>query len=148
MGEGRAELKAHRALSGEQLLEIWGLRVSGASLKHPFRTSTGEEPGIDDELAAVRYVERVKGFAEARPVLVHVHVDGGRLREFRVRAPGEDLGAALVRLNWWMLYDLRAEEMPGTVYRGFLWMLETALAKAPFFPPSQHLSTGSERKTG
>jgi hypothetical protein len=121
----------------DRMLETWGLRISGASLKSPFKVSTGGEPAIDDDLAAVRYVERLKGFVDARPVLAHVHIYGRSLSEFPLRQPGESLPAAIERLGWWMLIDTPPEQMAGAIYRGFFWILESALRRNPFIPPSQ-----------
>jgi hypothetical protein len=126
-----------KELGAEQMLELWGLRVSGDSLKCPMRLSTGGEASIDDDLAAVRYVESIRGFAEARPVLVHVHVNGGEPNTFLLRLPGEPLSSAVSRLGWWMLHDLSADRMAGSVYRGFVWLLEASLRKTPFVPPSR-----------
>ena len=79
------------------MLEIWGLRVSGGSLKDPLGKSTGGRAGIDDELALVMYVETTEGFSEARPVVAHVYADFLPISSYRYRQPGETRMRASIR---------------------------------------------------
>jgi hypothetical protein len=79
------------------MLEIWGLRVSGASLKDPLAKSTGGRAGIDDELALAMYVEATDGFQEARPVLAHVYSRFLPVSGYRYREPGETRLRASIR---------------------------------------------------
>ena len=79
------------------MLEIWGLRVSGGSLKDPLAKSTGGRAGIDDELALVMYVETTEGFAEARSVIAHVYADFLPISSYRYRQPGETRMRASIR---------------------------------------------------
>ena len=79
------------------MLEIWGLRVSGGSLKDPLAKSTGGRAGIDDELALVMYVETTEGFAEARSVIAHAYADFLPISSYRYRQPGETRMRASIR---------------------------------------------------
>ena len=79
------------------MLEIWGLRVSGGSLKDPLAKSTGGRAGIDDELALAMYVETTECFSEARPVLAHVYAAFLPIASYRYRQPGETRMRAAIR---------------------------------------------------
>jgi hypothetical protein len=79
------------------MLEIWGLRVSGGSLKDPLAKSTGGRAGIDDELALVMYLEAIEGFETARPVLAHIYSNFLPIESYRYRQPGETRMRAAIR---------------------------------------------------
>ena len=79
------------------MLEIWGLRVSGSSMKNPWIKSTGNPAGIDDEMALALYVEATKGFEQARPVLTHVYARFLPIHSYRYREPGESRLRAAMR---------------------------------------------------
>jgi hypothetical protein len=79
------------------MLEIWGLRVSGASLKDPLAKSTGGRVGIDDELALALYVEGTQGFEQSRSVLAHVYARFLPIASYRYREPGETRLRAAMR---------------------------------------------------
>jgi len=79
------------------MLEIWGLRVSGGSLKNPLMKSTGNPAGIDDEMALALYVENTEGFEQAKPVLTHVYARFLPISSYRYREPGETRLRAAMR---------------------------------------------------
>lgn len=79
------------------MLEIWGLRVSGSSLKDPLAKSTGGPAGIDDELALALYVESVEGFDQARAILTHIYARFLPIQNYRYREPGETRLRAAMR---------------------------------------------------
>jgi hypothetical protein len=79
------------------MLEIWGLRVSGSSLKDPLAQSTGGRAGIDDELALALYVEATEGFEQSHPVLTHVYARFLPIQTYRYRQPGETRLRAAMR---------------------------------------------------
>lgn len=84
-------------LTPHGMLEIWGLRVSGTSLKDPLAKSTGGRAGIDDELALALYVEGTPGFEQSRTVLAHVYARFLPIATYRYRGPGETRLRAAMR---------------------------------------------------
>jgi hypothetical protein len=91
---GEADLEH---LDARGMLEVWGRRVSGGSLKDPLKLSTGSCRGTDDESALVLYVEMTFGFELVRPVLVHVFAEGRSLSSYAFRQVGESRVAAAMR---------------------------------------------------
>jgi hypothetical protein len=79
------------------MLEIWGLRISGSSLKDPLALSTGGPSGIDDEMALALYVEATSAFEQAKPVLTHIYARFLPIRSYRYREPGETRLRAAMR---------------------------------------------------
>lgn len=69
--------------SAIHVLEAWGLRTTGRSLKDPLKEATGGYSGADDEWEAKRLVEELPGFWTARPALHWVYVEGQPIAEFQ-----------------------------------------------------------------
>lgn len=120
--------------SAARMLEAWGLRTSGGSLRNPLKLSTGGSGGCDEEWQAMRYVEAVKGYERSLPVLRWVYVQGQPIETFRLRGPGEPLMRALVRNEWASYIDFPAGNIPDAVLSDFIDNLEKALARRPFTP--------------
>lgn len=115
-----------------RMLEVWGLRVSGGSLKTPYKVSGGGESGLDDEWQAKSYMERVPGFDLARPVLVWVYAEGRDASDFPLRRPGESFASALKRLGWGDYLMVGSARVALEVLRDFEVELHEALAERPF----------------
>jgi hypothetical protein len=126
----------HRDLSLDEMLERWGLRVIGGTLKNPLRTSTGGEAVLDDDLFLVAYVEGTEGFERAGPVLRHRYSAGLGLDRFRVRLPGESLTRALLRFGWFDLREVPERKIPERVLDEFRTALAARMAADPYRPPS------------
>jgi hypothetical protein len=118
----------------ERMLEAWGLRACGGSLKNPLNLSTGGATGTDENWQAKQYVEGVTGFSLARPVLVWVFAQGLDVAAFRLRQPGESLTQALKRLGWQDYVMLPAARIALEVLRDFEVELGEALEERPFTP--------------
>lgn len=121
-----------KQLTVDEMLERWGLRVVGGSLKSPWRISTGGEAGWDDDLRLVDYVESTPGFERAAPILRHRFSEGRSLESFRVSLPGESRARALIRLGWFDLNGLADAAIPGRVLEDFVSLLNRRMAETPF----------------
>jgi len=119
-----------------EMLERWGLRVIGGTLKSPVRTSTGGEAALDDDLFLVDYVQGTPGFERAAPVLRHLYSSGLPLNSFRLCLPGEDRGRALIRQGWFDLVGLPDSEIPWRVLEEFEASLLARMGEAPYRPGS------------
>jgi hypothetical protein len=118
-----------------QMLRTWGLRCTGGSLKSAgLRLNTGSEAAVDDEEAAMYYVESVDSFYTARPVLVHVYAEFKSIGTYRWRRPGETEFVALKRLRWLPFRD--ETHIPHAVHQMFLEHLSDKLREHPFVKPS------------
>lgn len=127
-------------MTAHEALEIWGLRVSGGSLKSPgMRERINGSESVDDELALMRYVESTDGFFEARPVLLHKFANGLPIETFQMRGPGETRFLALHRLRWLPYVDEADRDIPQQVVDDFTWSLDRRLIDHPFVPPSKLL---------
>jgi hypothetical protein len=127
-------------MTPKQMLEVWGLRVSGEPFTS-WQLSTGNPCATaDDAMEVVRYVESSRGFHAARPMLLHVFAHGKKLATFVWRDPAVDLNDQIDELGWYQCYDFRPEEMAGSVFRGFVWSLERRLLRFPFVPPSKRIT--------
>lgn len=120
-----------------RMLEWWGLRETGGSLKDPTKKSNGGKASEDDEEAAMIYVQTTPNFRVARPVLAHVHIEGLPLCDFVVRGPGERLTPALLRRSWWQLVGIRENLIAEAIYTGFVEILIHQLDTVAFTPPSK-----------
>jgi hypothetical protein len=87
-----------------QMLETWGLRIRGSSLKDPNEAASGESITVDDELALCMYVESTDGFFYSRPVLRHVFVEFLPIASYRYVGPGETAWQASLRHGQVELY--------------------------------------------
>lgn len=121
-----------KQLTVRQMLERWGLRVCGGTLKSPLKISTGGEPAADDDLRLVDYVESIPGFDRARPVLQHRFVNGLPLQTFRLRHPGETRPLALIRLGWFGLIGLPDARIPDQILKEFEEALAERMRISPF----------------
>lgn len=119
------------------MLERWGLRVCGGSLKSPIRMSTGGEAGIDDDLFLVEYVETTTGFGRARPVLLHRYAHGRPFSSFQLRQPGEPRSRALIRWGWFDMVGFRDSDIPKRIVEEFETFLAERMRISPFVPPSE-----------
>jgi hypothetical protein len=125
-----------QVLTVHEMLERWGLRVTGGTLKNPIRTSTGGDPLPDDDLALVSYIRGTEGYDRAAPILSHRYSLGLPSGRFRVRNPGETLARALMRLGWFDLAGLPEREIPRRVLREFRDALADRMRSDPYRPPS------------
>jgi len=130
-------MEDYRIYDATTMLEWWGLRESGGSLKNPVKKSTGGDPAEDDEKAAMVFVQTTQFFRVARPILAHVHIEGKQLDEFVIRMPGERLKQSLLRLGWWQLCGVREERIADCLYEGFYEVLTNRLEFEGFIPPSK-----------
>jgi hypothetical protein len=120
------------------MLQIWGLRATGGSLKSPIKRSTGGEAQQDDELAVALYVQSTPGFATARPVLRRIYCEGRTANGDWWRGPGESLGRAALRLGWGRYLGIVAmKEIPMEVHADFMHGLEQRLIDSPFRLPER-----------
>lgn len=122
----------------DAVLEAWGLRVSGASLKNPLKESTGgNSSALDDEFQAMQRVERMPGYSRAKPVLHWHHVLGNRLDQFQ---PGIYTGyptgtaGAFVKLGWDGHRHVPIHVAAQDEYDDFIEALEADLRACPFVP--------------
>lgn len=124
-------------LTAKQMLEIWGLRVSGGSMKDPLAKSTGGKAGPDDELALVYYVEATPGFFEAQSVLLHKYAHFKPLAQYRYRRPGESLFGASCRHGQAHLAKAGMNELALTkaLHKKFVYALIAKMAEKPFMVP-------------
>lgn len=118
----------------QAMLEAWGLRVCGVSLKNPLALSAGGSSGADYEWQAMRYVESVTGFDMARPVLSWVYSHGLPVERYQLCRPGESKAQALKRLGWQDYVMVPAPKIPEAVLSDFWVEMEDALADRPFVP--------------
>lgn len=112
------------------MLQVWGLRITGASLKNPLHLATGGSSGYDEDWEATCYVQRVPGYERAYPVLVHVHAEFQPVEIFRVCEPGETLMRALLRREWGDLIGTPRHLVGRAIYGEFRLRL-SALAHDP-----------------
>ncbi|WP_025229103.1 hypothetical protein [Fimbriimonas ginsengisoli] len=118
------------------LLELWGLRTIGSSLKSAgLRQYSGGSAGVDVAEYAMRYVEETAGFDSAHPVLLHVYGHGLPASTFFYRGPGEMLSRALIRMGWFGFIGTAEREIPSLVERKFVEGLTERLAIQPFHVP-------------
>jgi hypothetical protein len=119
-------------MGADQLLELWGLRISGGTLRSVgLRPRSGEEPGVDEVMVVVRYVESTTGFERAKDALVWVYCRGREASEFPVVGPGQTLGAALLRRGWGMHLGKPRREVAPAVVEEFRRELEKRLVAQP-----------------
>ncbi len=118
-------------LSAEQMLEIWGLRSCGSSLKNPLKPSTWGGRGSDDELVIVDYVESVPGFGLAKEALVWVFRYGNDPTAFPLVRPGETCATSLIRRQWGMHLGRARQAVCGAVVREFMGLLEERIKQGP-----------------
>lgn len=119
-------------ISLDEMMERWGLRIVGGSLKNPLRTSTGGAAMLDDDLRLVDYVESTSGYARAAPVLKHIYSEGGTLAAFRLRLPGETREHALIRHGWFDLVGMRDAQIPSRIAGEFRRALARRLREQPY----------------
>jgi len=124
----------------DELLQNWGLRITGQSFGDPAKlfnkcSRSGDKTGMDDELQAVMFLENIKGFMLARPVLRHLFVDLKPLSAFRLMLPGEPLQNALERQGWLKVEGWSdPRDIPAIVYRSFVVAIDDELRVRPFRP--------------
>ena len=119
-------------LGPDQMIEIWTLRTSGASLKSPCKLSTGGHSGVDRDLVVVRYVEAVGLFPVAEACL-------DRLREHKdasglwYRFPGLTLLGSALRRSWgsWFFSTDNKREVPELVLESFRLELTQRIKETP-----------------
>jgi len=118
------------------MLEIWGMRVTGGTLKSVGqREAAGGESGVDEAQLIARYVEETEHFDTSRPVLIHRFGFGRSEAEFRYRQPGEPLSQALIRLGWFCFLGVPQREIPGLVLARFVDRLASRLQEDPYVVP-------------
>jgi hypothetical protein len=137
--------------SREELLQVWGLRIGGASLGNPVRLFNrgerlGDVSGLDDEMQALMFVESTQGFLLSRPILRHVYCEYQPVHTFRLLLPGEGLQEALMRLGWLQVADWdHPSRLPHVVLDNFRATLDDRIRKTPFSPiPPEIKETGIE----
>jgi hypothetical protein len=123
----------------DEMLERWGLRIVGGTLKSPLRVSTGGEAMLDDDLRLVDYVESTSGYDRAAPVLKHIYSEGRTFGEFRLRLPGETREHALLRWGWFDLVGLRDAVIPARIDLEFRRELRRRLREQPYHPSAKVL---------
>lgn len=121
-----------REIPVDRMLERWGLRVCGGTLKNPMKLSTGGEPSPDDDLRLVDYVESTPGFERARPALQWRFVQGKPFSSFQLCRPGESRSLALIRLGWFGLIGLPDAKIPEKIVKEFEIALKERLLDLPF----------------
>lgn len=120
------------------MLEAWGLRTCGGCLRNPLNLSTGGASGsCDENWQAKTYVEGVKDFALARPVLVWACIEGKDPAAFPIKRPGESLAQALRRLGWQDYVMVAPGRIALEVFQDFEVELIEALQDRPFVPMHQ-----------
>jgi hypothetical protein len=125
-----------KPLSAEEMLEQWGLRITGGSFEFVgFRKQKGGSPTVDEAMAAVRYVESINGFERVRPILLHVYGDGQAIDDYQMFKPGETLPMALMRHGWFYMQGHNPRKIPGLLLEEFKRALEKELQVRPFVPP-------------
>lgn len=126
-------MEKKREIGVRELLERWGLRVCGGTLKSPYRVSTGGEEGVDDDLRLVAFVEATEGFSRAKPVLLHRFARGEAPESFTWRRPGEDFRRALIRLGWFDMVGLPERRVARKVLEEFEDRLANRVRGEPFY---------------
>ena len=134
-------------MSIDAMLERWGLRIIGGSLKNPLRISTGGEAMMDDDLRLVAYIESTPGFERAAPVLRHRYSNGMPLESFRIQLPGENRDRALLRLGWFDLRPFRDAAVLSRVNNEFECALAKRLRECPC-APGESAAAGDEGSGG
>ncbi|HWD40083.1 MAG TPA: hypothetical protein VG944_14635 [Fimbriimonas sp.] len=130
------------------LLERWGLRTVGTSLKGPIQPALSKgDPGVDVDLAIMIYVESVPGYKIAKPVLYHVYAEGKSIYDFRLLEPGETIFQAVVLRLEWGRELLKADawgkegespdpwELPRLILKNFRDALADKVREHPFCEP-------------
>ena len=128
------------------MLEIWGLRVSGTSLKDPLAKSTGCRAGIDDELALVMYIESTEGFEQAREILAHLYARFLPIATYRYRQPGETRLRAAMRHGQAseMLAGKSDSQLAQTLHDDFMDRLIKRQKEHPFKVPPRPEENSAE----
>lgn len=133
----KEEVAQLKELGPKQLLERWGLRVSGTSLDAPVKPlSTAQGMGADIDLAVVSYVGTTTNYKRSVSVLFHVFGKGASIYDFRMFEPGDTLMLACLRLGWCeLLAKVDPPEMPRFVLRDFKERIEERCRVEPFLIP-------------
>jgi hypothetical protein len=125
-------------LSAHQMLELWGHRMGGKRLQSvgaKYIQSGGGAEGIDHDARIVRYVEETKGFAKAKPVLVHVYARCKPLEAFSIETPGHGYLNCLYEHGWGMFFRSPRKEVPRAVLLEFIVALELRIKIDPYRVP-------------
>lgn len=123
--------------TAKRLLQTAGLRMTGGSFKSAgLRPTTGNNGAdVDDEYAAMIYVQSTPGYERVADVVSFVFGHFGDVRKFPYREPGESPYRALLRRGW----GIHADEPKGAAkaeLQRFIIVLTRRLVKHPFIPPS------------